>query len=268
MFCLSKSITTAGKIPEPLSLKHLLDRDALNELADEVYDTKPNLVARLSTKLGPVVVKWFGWRHPIHYYLSISFKSRAQTSWDIAHKLISCGARTPEPLFVYTKRQQGFIKENITITRAIHTHQTVRRLLKTDVQKKIKVKTISDLALSISRMHNAGILHRDLTTGNFLVNEIGDVYIVDLNRAKCFKKLSVKQRLHDLKKLYFKQSEDLEFNQKLLHQFFDIYERESSVSSNWVQEYSAYRKRLLRRRRAKRYLRRAVGRKQTNSVGM
>lgn len=261
MLCLSKSITTAGKIPEPLSLEHLLDRDALNELADEVYDTKPNLVARLSTKHGPVVVKWFGWRHPIHYYLSISFKSRAQTSWDIAHKLLSCGARTPEPLFVYTKRRRGFIKENIIITRAINPHQTVRRLLKTEVQKEIKVKAISDLALSISRMHNAGIFHRDITTGNFLVNEIGDVYIVDLNRAKCFKKLSVKQRLHDLKKLYFKQFGDLEFSQKLLHQFFDVYERESSVYCNWVLEYSSYRKKLLWRRRTKRYLRRPLGRK-------
>ncbi|UCD38322.1 MAG: phosphotransferase [Fidelibacterota bacterium] len=217
-------------------------------------------MARLETNQGPVVLKWFGWRHPIHFYLSPLRTSRAWRSWKTATTLENAGARTPHPLFIFSRRHRGFIRENYFITIAIHPHQKLRTFLKTDTPADVMASAVGDLAVSIARMHEGGIIHRDLTSGNFLVDEGGRVYLVDLNRAQPIKHISTRQRLTDLARISFT-SRDQDLTTLLARKFFQVYSVETDQTIDWERRYWTYRHRRLRRRRWKQRLRQLFHRK-------
>lgn len=255
----STMVSTNGHLPEPFTLDDFSSRETVALRAEHVYKTRPNLVARLPSDQGPIVVKWFGWRHPVHSALSPTFLSRAHASWATAQAVKKAQARTPEPLWVLTRRSRGFIKDNFFITRAIHPHTRLRPLLTSDTSDTFLRTAIKDLAGSIARMHNRGIVHRDLTTANFLVDEKGRVFIVDLNRAKQLKMLSPHHRLIDLARLNFK-TNTVALTEDLAHLFFDVYRQESGLKTALLEPYREYRKRLLMRKRMKKRVRRLLGR--------
>ncbi len=255
----STTIFTRGELPAPLRLVDLLDKNRLAELAGQVYKHKTNLVCLVESDRGPTVVKWFGWRHSGHYLLSPTFPGRAVTSWRIARAMRALGARTPEPLFVYSRRRRGLIRENIFICRAIDPHQTLRSFLRSSAPADQKLAVVADLAGSIARLHSGSILHRDLTTANLLVTSDAEVYIVDLNRAQQVDRLSRRQQVQDLARLNFHSGDDLE--SRLVEAFFDEYCEPDTAASDWVSDYRQARGRLLSRKARKRRLRQLLGRK-------
>lgn len=259
MAAFASSILVRGNLPEPLTLPDLSSRDSILSLAENVYKIRPNLVARLKAADGHVVIKWFGWRHPIHLPLSPTFASRAHASWTAAHALTDAGARTPEPLYAYTRRHGGFIRENFFISRAIHPHRRFRPLLRSDAPESLFETATDDLARSIARMHMSSVVHRDLTTANFLVDDNGHVFIVDLNRAKSGTEVTLRRRLADLAKVTFG-STDSNLTRHLRHLFFRVYEEECKTGLDLVYLYERYRNGLLFRRRLKKRLRRLAGR--------
>jgi tRNA A-37 threonylcarbamoyl transferase component Bud32 len=237
----------------------LTSREEADQQALEIYDQHPNLVARIETTEGPVVVKWFGWRHRMHVVLSPFRASRAWRSWKTAKALEQVGAFTPSPLFVYTRRCLGFVRENYLITAAIHPHQRLRVLLKSDAPVEFMEGVVSELALFIARMHNGGVLHRDLTSGNFLVDEVGQVYLTDLNRARHKDRITISQRLKDLARISFS-AKNATLTSRLVQTFFRIYGTETSEEVNWEEEYWNYRQRRLKKRRQKLRLKRFLAR--------
>ncbi len=253
----SSAIFTDGELPEPLRLEELLDRKRLAELTSQIYDQRTNLVCRVETDRGPSAVKLFGWRHPGHYLLSPTFPGRAVTSWRIALAIRALGARTPEPLFVYSRRYFGLIQENIYVCRAIHPHQTLRAFLQSDAPRDQKLAAVTDLAGSIARLHAGHILHRDLTTANLLVTDTAEVYIIDLNRGQQVDRLSRHRRLQDLARLNFHTGDDLE--SQLVAAFFGEYSSDESAAADWASDYEQARVRLLNRKAGKRRLRQLLG---------
>lgn len=241
-------------MPPSLALDDLLSRESVAQLAQHTYREHPNLVAQLGTGQRSVIIKWFGWRSRIHYYLSPTFPGRAMTSWIIAQALEQMSARTPEPLFVYSRRHRGFIQENFLVTADITPHQTLRSFLKSEISDTLKEAAVTDLALSIARMHSGGIFHRDLTTANFLVTDNSEVYIVDLNRARRRRRLAPRTRLLDLARLNF-EATDPDLEARLVHRFFEVYGRETTLASNWEAGYHRYRGKLIGQRRRKARLR-------------
>lgn len=207
-------------------------------------------MARLEAVGGSVVIKWFGWRHLIHAFFSPFRKSRAWRTWKTAQELGRVGASTPAPLFVYTRRFMGFVQDNFFISSAIHPHQRLRTLLRSEAAIEHIEKAVSNLAVSIARMHDDGIMHRDLTSGNFLVDEEGQVYLTDLNRARHVDHLTVHQRWRDLARISFTMSDDVKTVQ-LAKTFFQVYGVETSEAANWEKGYWEYRRRRLKRRRLK-----------------
>lgn len=264
MFTFHSGTEIHGAIPAGLNLEDLLDKNRLEELAVEVYDRNPNILARVDSDNSSYVIKWFGWRNPLHFWLSPTFPSRAQASWNTARALTSAGTRTPEPLFVYTRRDRGFIHENIYITQSVHPHQTFRQLLKntTGDDREPPFPVIEDLARSLVRMHNAGIFHRDLTTGNFLVDEENQVWLVDLNRAvkKSSAGLSVDLRIKDLAKIHFG-ALDSDLTRIWMDRFFNVYGQGTSVpDTRWGELYTKARRHHRRRRQRKQQLKRSLRR--------
>ncbi|MFC1482013.1 lipopolysaccharide kinase InaA family protein [Candidatus Neomarinimicrobiota bacterium] len=230
-----------------------MDRNDVLKLAVQVWKNKTNLVAELDAEDGRYVIKWFGWRFWIHKWLSPSFAGRALTSWDIALRLKSLGVPTPEPVYLYCCRRRGIIRENFMVTRAISEHQTMRRLLKNDTPEETKNTVVRNLAKMLSRMHDAGISHGDLTTANMLIGRDYQVYLVDLNRAKIYKKLSRSTRLNDLKRLQFGTG-DSKLSDALISLFFEVYS-DTIQGSSWEQAYRKARGRLLAYRSIKKSIR-------------
>lgn len=241
-------------MPPSLALDDLLSRKNIAQLAQHTYREHPNLVAQLGAGKSTVDIKWFGWRSRVHYYLSPTFPGRAMTSWIIAQALLKVSARTPEALFVYSRRRRGFIQENFLVTDDITPHQTLRSFLKSGASVALKEAAVMDLALSIARMHGGGIFHRDLTTANFLVAANSEVYIVDLNRARRRRRLATRTRLLDLARLNF-EATDPDLEARLTQLFFEVYGRETTLASDWEAGYHRYREKLIGQRRRKARLR-------------
>lgn len=248
-------VVTAGILPVPFTLSDLVSRDFLVSRASKIYKQKTNLVARLDSETGPLVIKLFGWRNPLHFLLSPASPSRAELSWRTANRLVAAGVRTPEPLFVYTHRKFGFIYANLYISRSLEQHRSLRQFLKSKPNLAQAKTVIADLAKNLSNMHECSIVHRDLTPGNVLIDNQQKTYLVDLNRTVVRSKLTISQRLHDLAKLNFKYRQP-HLEQPLVEAFFQVYGRETNQAVDWVRGYREKRQQLLNYRRRKTALKR------------
>jgi len=248
-------VLTAGRLPPGLAIHDILSKDFLLTQATAIYKQKVNTVVRLALEEQPVVIKLFGWRNPLHYFLSPGMLSRAWLSWQTANSLLQAGVRTPEPRFVYTIRKKGFIQSNVYITNSLEQHYSLRKFLNSKPAIHDARKVIKDLAISLARMHEAGIFHRDLTPGNILIDEKQQTYLVDLNRTAIRSTLTVSQRLRDLAKLNFKGKQP-QFEQPLVADFCDFYATECRSQVDWLNGYWEHRRQLLVYRRRKAALKR------------
>lgn len=240
-------VQSYGSLPKPYTISDILDLRSDSNKIIELYDTNPNLVALLNTENNKIVLKRFGWRSQFHFLISPFMNSRARMSWDIASILYSKNL-TPKPLYVYTKKKFSFIYENFFITEAIDPHLKFRKFIKEEIELVKIEKVLQNLAIAISKMHDLGIYHRDLTTGNFLIDSNLYVFIVDLNRARNVGKLLLKQRLKDLSKIYFNNTEIFTQNDSIKY-FFYHYSKASGITINWEERYLKIRKKVVKRRK-------------------
>ncbi|NOZ75275.1 MAG: hypothetical protein GXO90_07830, partial [FCB group bacterium] len=149
----SSGVQTAGTCPSDIHPDDLLSRSRAEDRAEFIYDRDPNLVARFHADSGNYVLKWFGWRHGIHPYLSPTFPSRAWASWLCAQALKKAGVNTPEPVWVYTRRERGRILENLYLTRAVEPQRSLRAVLKVAPPEEA-IPILENLGQSLARMHN------------------------------------------------------------------------------------------------------------------
>lgn len=243
-----------GTLPAEIESNCLIDIGWLKDNASKVHDINPNFVCEISSQSGAYVVKWFGWRSSFHYFISPFIESRAQVSWEIANAMKDCGVGTPAPVFTCTLRKKGFIKENIFITDSIKNHQTLRQWLLTYPSSDRLDVVLSKLAVNLSRMHNAGIYHNDLTIGNVLLDDDLEIYLIDLNRGEQTLP-NIKKCLKDLSKLYFGPGVKEELDNRITF-FFQEYGKSIQFNLDWE---SGYRTIRAKRNRIKKIKRRIKG---------
>ncbi len=251
------SLQSFGVLPDTITLAKLLSITKDSPEVLEIYDKAPNHVIRITIGDQSFVYKKFGWRSYFHFLLSPTFKSRAQASWDTAQILLKNGASTPKPLFVYTRRFAGFILENIYLTQAIHPHVQFRHLRTEEHTSNFIRNAVYSLAGSIAKMHNANIVHNDLTTGNFIVDQSGTVFIVDLNRAKVKQVVTLRDRLSDLARINLKHLPNSDDSPVQI--FFDRYAEICDEEIDWISAYWLSRERRLKRRRLKKRFKKLLG---------
>ncbi len=205
----------------------LINKGWIIEYALEVFKRHPNVVALLELEIGnrfqKVIVKNFGWRNNISIILSPWMRSRAQKSWDASHWLLEAGVPVPKPLAVFTQRQAGFIVKNYLITEYIGKFQTARRILRNEiVELEIKQLITSKMAEMVARMHQANLIHHDLTMGNFLVknDNCEQIYLVDLNRLERKSRLSTSEKMADIAKINLCRCQLNEEHDNCLWRFF------------------------------------------------
>lgn len=181
--------------------------DANLNKGSKVYD-KRNLLVRLKKNetLGikkDIAIKKF---KLIRRYDKIRFlfiNSKAIRSLKIALALENAGVKTPKAIAVVEKRGSfNQIIYSYYITEYIDYDYSL-----TDIEKnkdnhsfENMEEFLPNLAKDLARMHNFGIIHKDLHLGNILVKKSDasfDFYYIDINCARIKKSLNKKQKIKD-----------------------------------------------------------------------
>jgi tRNA A-37 threonylcarbamoyl transferase component Bud32 len=154
----------------------------------------------------PVVMKQFGWRSAIHKLARPLTGSKAIRSFRIAMTLREAGVATPRPLIAWDRKGRRTVLESYYITEEIPDAITLRQILKSPgVFETEKSALLTELARLVRGMHDAGVLHRDLTIGNFLVApkpvDGNRIFIIDLSRSVHLGRVPLLIRFMDLARM-------------------------------------------------------------------
>lgn len=169
----------------------------------------------LETADGPleVVVKQFR-NQGFKARLSRRLKgSKATRSWRIARLLAGSEVLTPSPVMLIESIDAGgpsyYVCERLSGCFEVrHFFRALENGREADEFPQVEPDAFFEgLGTAIRRLHDGGVLHRDLSVGNVLVKYgegIGaapDFYLVDLNRARLHERPSIAQRMRDLSRL-------------------------------------------------------------------
>jgi tRNA A-37 threonylcarbamoyl transferase component Bud32 len=163
-----------------------------------------------ATSSVPVVVKQFrnqGWFKRIERKTR---GSKAERSWRVAKEMVRVGLPTPDPLlWVESEEPEGpsfFVARHLED--AVEVRQFFRRLNGErgavhfpEVDELVFLRRLGRLAREIN---DAGILYRDLSMGNILVEEGGSglrLSLIDFNRARIGRHPGVYRRTRDICRL-------------------------------------------------------------------
>jgi hypothetical protein len=126
-------------------------------------------------------------------------KSKARRSYEYAQRLLSMGISTPQPI-AYQEESllKLFLRKSYYISEHVHYDWTFRDLRK-NPQLPNHELIIRQFTRFTHQLHEHGVHFLDHSSGNTLIIEKGnglvDFMLVDLNRMRFRKKLSINQRL-------------------------------------------------------------------------
>ncbi|OGL45150.1 MAG: hypothetical protein A2149_08275 [Candidatus Schekmanbacteria bacterium RBG_16_38_11] len=141
--------------------------------------------------------------------------SKAWREMYITNKLLKSGIPTAKPLLVAEKRSNSRLKESYLITEGIPNTKTFLSFIQSETSQKKKRELLGKLTNFISRLHNEGFYHADLSLRNILVSETKgndlELFVMDIDKGILSKKVSSWSRAKNLfqilrlmnQKLYF-----------------------------------------------------------------
>ena len=155
-------------------------------------------------------------RSGVRNFLSSPFKeSKAMKSFLNACHLLKHGLQTPMPLGMLERRRLGFVIKEVYVSEKIENIVDLEKYMKSSpVVQPEEEEIIRLLAGYVRCMHDCGFWHRDLNISNFLFT--GDpgsrrLYLVDLNRGRIVKDMSIRMRIMELSRLTIKKWRPLFF---------------------------------------------------------
>ena len=156
-------------------------------------------------------VKAFGREARLKQWLDRRRGSKAERSWRIASRLASASVGTPEPAGFLERWEGSRLVESYYFCAFRENVPTLKdellRLFRERGRCSEFMDLIQSVALEIRRMHDAGVLHRDLGNQNIFVRPRpeggwGGVEFFDLNRARLVPPPTPAQRGRDLARIY------------------------------------------------------------------
>jgi serine/threonine protein kinase len=130
--------------------------------------------------------------------------SKAARAWQGALALERNGLGTAAPAGFLEKRKRGFVERSFFFAARIDGAEEVRGLFRRLPAAELE-PLLSGLAKFLSRCHDRGVLHRDLSDGNVLVkkDEVGrrEFFLLDTNRIRRVGKLGGLRRSKNLIRL-------------------------------------------------------------------
>lgn len=202
-----------------------------------------------------------GWKEIIKNLLSFKLPIiSAKNEWDAIKKMQAIGISTT-PFVAYGAR--GIFpatKQSFLLTQDLGEINSLEDICldwpTTRPSVSLKRKLIKSVASVAHKMHDGGVLHRDFYICHicFKPADLGGrdipLYVIDLHRAKIFKKISTKSRIKDLAALYFSAMR-IGLTQRDLHLFARVYAGADDIGDKYWQrffEVIAYRAEQLDKR--------------------
>jgi tRNA A-37 threonylcarbamoyl transferase component Bud32 len=112
--------------------------------------------------------------------------SKASRAYNYALKLKEKGFGTPEPIAYLEFRSMGLLRYSYFVSRHIHDFRMMREFAgDSDITGREEI--IEALGVFVAQLHEAGILHLDLSVGNILFQKEEQnirFWLVDLNRMR------------------------------------------------------------------------------------
>lgn len=121
--------------------------------------------------------------------------SKSRREWDRAERAAAAAIPTIVPLALGEQRKAGLVFENYLITEGIDDVEPLDRFvqdifpkLAPNRQARIRPRLTHGLAELVAKLHEAGVLHPDLHSGNVLVrlheSDAIELFLIDLQEAK------------------------------------------------------------------------------------
>jgi len=162
-------------------------------------------------------------------------KSKAKRSFENALKLLDKGFSTPDPIAYIQEKKFGLFSRSYYISIYEIDYKHIREQM---IGQNVTDEFLCDVANLIARLHNEGILHKDLSPGNILTRQINNTLefsLVDINRMIFQNKIS--------KKIRFKSFKRLSENEKIITQIAKFYAAatnlDESESIEKIKKYSS-----------------------------
>lgn len=157
-------------------MAQLLGRlDAAMAAGKTIKDGNTATVAVIESPLGPLAVKRYNMKNPLHRLLRAPRKSRAWISWANAYRLQFLGINTLQPIALVEDRFGPLRGKAWLVTRY---EEGIDATHLPDVDK--LDETMESMVRILKELHAAGITHGDLKASNFLLGE-GGVKLIDLD---------------------------------------------------------------------------------------
>jgi tRNA A-37 threonylcarbamoyl transferase component Bud32 len=166
---------------------------------------------RLQSKEVPVVVKAFRNESSTQKIRRRLRGSKADRAWRVSLAMRAAGIPVPEPIArVDSKAIEGpayFICERVEAQEARYLFRAMNAGTESELFPEIDVDAfLVSLGNLLRRLHEARFWHRDMTPGNVLLGPMQPgrqplLYLVDLNRTRMGRRLTVSERTRDLCRL-------------------------------------------------------------------
>ncbi len=135
--------------------------------AETLHEGRNKITAvALSSQAADAVVKVFGARG-FHKWKTLALPSKGFRAWAGATGLVENGFETARPIAAFERRKGGVAVESVFIAERIRGGREIRELFRGP--ESALTPLIDALAPLLSRLHDAGLVHRDLSDGNILV---------------------------------------------------------------------------------------------------
>jgi hypothetical protein len=141
--------------------------------------------------------------------------SKGRRHWNTASTMLRRDISTPTPIAFYERHRSSGVRDSYYICEFIPDTFSSRHVCSAFRQGQKEFRGLDKpqwfdlLSGFICKMHNAGILHRDLSVGNLMLKQedCGNItpYLIDIGRAKVVKgTLGGRQRILDLMRICYK----------------------------------------------------------------
>lgn len=178
--------------------------DFFDRNGETLHDGR-NTLKRFHVNGMDFVVKRYGHLSIINRLIyGILRPSKAERAFRYAIRLRKLGIDTPEEVATVEIRHFGLLRESYFVAVGSDL-RPVRPVTELDTQLPEVRAVLDALAGFLLRLHQAGVLHQDLNIGNILFGKDAQnrfrFQIIDTNRMKFCRRLTVRQRLDNLRRL-------------------------------------------------------------------
>lgn len=150
-----------------------------------------------------IVIKEFSSRG-VNKLKSVFLPGKAFKAWNGANALLERGIGTPFPVAYLEKRRNLALERSYYLSERVRDVEEIRFLFRNLPALELR-NLIASLAQHLESCHQKGILHRDLSDGNILVERDRDkkfnFYMIDINRIKIKRRIGLLQRIKNLVRL-------------------------------------------------------------------